>query len=60
MFPISGIFLDTKDPIVLFQFVKNNILDIVSYDRIIVISRLLEVLSKHDIKDDLYISYLAR
>lgn len=60
MFPISGIFLDTKDPIALFQFVKNNILDIVSYDRIIVISRLLEVLSKHDIKDDLYISYLAR
>ncbi len=60
MFPVSGLFLETKDPIVLYQFVKNNILDIVSYDRIIVISRLLEVLSKQDIKDDLYISYLAR
>ena len=61
MFPISGIFLDSKDPIVLFQSVKNCILDIASYDRIVVIAQLLTtVLRKHDIKDDLYLSFLAR
>lgn len=61
MFPVSGIFLSSKDPIALFQFVKGNILDIASYDRIVVIAQLLTtVLRKLEIKDDLYFSYLAR
>lgn len=61
MFPISGLFLPSSNPIVLFEFVKNNILDIASYDRIVVIAQLLTtVLRKHEIKDDLYLSYLAR
>jgi hypothetical protein len=61
MFPVSGLFLESKDPIALFQFVKGSILDIASYDRIVVIAQLLTtVLRKHEIKDDLYLSYLAR
>jgi hypothetical protein len=61
MFPAEALFLPSKDPIVLFQAVKQHILEVASYDRIVVIAQLLTaVLRKPEIKDDLYLSYLAR
>lgn len=61
MFPADALFLPSKDPLELFRAVKQHILDVASYDRIVVIAQLLTaVLRKPEIKDDLYLSYLAR
>lgn len=61
MFPAEALFMPSKDPLELFKAVKQHILDVASYDRIVVIAQLLTaVLRKPEIKDDLYLSYLAR
>lgn len=60
MFPIEGIFLDSKDPKVLFQFAKDHLLQFVDFDNILIVAKLIHfALKRSEIKDELYLAYLA-
>ena len=60
MFPIEGIFLESSDLKVLFQFAKERILSYVDFDNILVVAKVVHFsFQKSDIKDELYYSYLC-
>jgi hypothetical protein len=60
MFPINGIFLQSKDPRVLFNYAKDHILGFVDFDNILIVARLLHfALKRSEIKDELYFAYLS-
>jgi hypothetical protein len=60
MFPINGIFLQSKDPRVLFNFAKDYLLQFVDFDNILIVAKLIHfALKRSEIKDELYFAYLA-
>ena len=60
MFPVEGMFLNSKDPMELFKFVKPSIMASVDYDKIVILSQIIiNVLRRTEIKDQLYLSYLS-
>lgn len=60
MFPIEGIFLKESDIRVLFQYVKEQILSYVDFDKLMVVAKVIHFsFQKSEIKDELYYSYLC-
>ena len=54
-------FFESKDPMLLFDFVKKNILEHIDYDQIVILKQILKgVFKKNEINDELYISFLAK
>lgn len=52
MFPIEAIFLESSDIKTLFQYVKENILNYVDFDNIMVVAKVVHFsFQKSDIKD---------